>query len=236
MTVCFSHKWLLQSRYFKVTWQPVGSLNLLTPHSEAIFISNAIWHLIKCRSRSLLLQRWHKVCIFITVMKEKCFYRSVWRTGARLVELVFIMQIELSFCLSSISRSSSSSAQLSSSPCPPWRLLTLFKRVASVLLWCPFVGLWPISWPFPFPLIYVASRMDSTVLPNFVDCVIFDVMFTLLTRCVVGFEEKHSEFLLRPKRGKKLFSTWSCAFISFVLAHVNAFMNDFLKLSDKKLW
>ena len=168
--------------------------------------------------------------------KGKCFYRSVWRTGARLVAFVFIMQIELSFCLSFISRSSSSSAQLSSSSCSPLRLLTLFKRVASVLLWCPFVGLWPFSWPFPFPLIYVASRMDSTVLPNFVDCVIFDVMFVLLTRCVVGFEEKHSEFLLRPKRGKKLFSTWSCAFISFVLAHVNAFIKDFLKLSDKNLW
>ena len=53
MTVCFLHKRLLQSRYFKVTWQPVGSLNLLFPHSEATFISNAVWHLIKCCSRSL---------------------------------------------------------------------------------------------------------------------------------------------------------------------------------------
>lgn len=168
-------------------------------------------------------------------IKKKRFYRSVWSTGARAAEFEFnIMQIELSFCLSSISLSFSSSSQLSSSACKPLWLLSLFRRVPSVLLWCPFVGWWPFSWPFT--LIYVASRIDSTVLPNFVDCVSFDVIWALLTRCVVGFEEKQSEFLLRPKRGKKLFSTWSCAFISFVFAHVKAFMKDFLKLSLKNAY
>lgn len=105
----------------------------------------------------------------------------------------------------------------------------MFNRVPScLLLWCPFV--W---WPFvSCPLLVVASRIDSTVLPNFVELVSFDVMWLCVVMCVVGAFEKHSEFLPpRPKRGKKLFSPWSWALISFGLAHVNAFMNDFLKLS-----
>ena len=147
------------------------------------------------------------------------FYRSVWRTGGRSFE--FIMQIKLSVCLFSISCSSSS--QLSSW-IPLW-LLMLFRRVASVLWLWPFV-VWMLSWP----LLYVASSIDSTVLPSFVDCVSFEVKLTLLTRFVVCFE-KHSEFLLRPNLGKKLFSACSCALISWVLAHVKAFIKDFLKLS-----
>lgn len=56
--------------------------------------------------------------------------------------------------------------------------------------------------------------MDSTVLPNFVDWVSNDVVFVLLAKLAFGLAAKHSEFLPRPKRGKKLFSTCSWAFIS----------------------
>lgn len=152
--------------------------------------------------------------------KVESAYRSVWRTGGRALELM--MQIELSVCLFSIS-CSSSSALPSVTWVPSW-LPKLLSSATSVLLWCPFVVVWPFSWPL------LNDKIDSTVFPNFVDCVSFDVIFALLTRCVVGFE-KHSELRLRPKRGKKLFSTWSCALISFVLAQVKAFMKDFLKLS-----
>lgn len=46
-------------------------------------------------------------------------------------------------------------------------------------------------------------------------------------------EVNFSEPRLRPKRGKKLFSTCSWVLMSFPLVHRHAFMKDFLKLS---LW
>lgn len=162
---------------------------------------------------------------FITEMKVKWegFYRSVCRTGGRVFDVM--IQIELSVCLSSIS----SSSLLSFSSSTVFSLLTLFRWVVSVLLW------WPFECPFSWPLM-VASSIDSTVFPNLVDCVSFDVIFVLLMRLAfVGFV-RHSEFRLRPNRGKKLFSTCSCALISLVFAHVKAFINDFLKLSLRKAY